>query len=37
MGFKEVGWDDIDCMPYAQGSDQYWAPANSYEILGSIK
>jgi hypothetical protein len=37
MGIKEVGWDDIDWMLYAQGSDQYWDSANKYEVLGSIK
>ena len=32
-----VGWDDIDWIPFAQGSDQYWATASSYVVLGSIK
>jgi len=37
MGVKGGGWGDIDWIPFAQGSDQYWSAANSYKVLESIK
>jgi hypothetical protein len=37
MAIREVGWDDTDRIPFTEDSDHYWALANSYEALESIK